>query len=150
MLSCTDNVEKFNTLVHSSTTQERNLESSRIEEENLKSFFPELGTELKPSVRVNLANSVFRESSKFKSLGHPPIETANTQNLDYISATRPKNCNGLRRSTDRDDMMGYTNDFETTSKTTAYRNHIKIRKLKPEKLLSGKLQALKIFNEHYQ
>ena len=28
VMSCTDNVEKFDTLVHGSTTQERNLESS--------------------------------------------------------------------------------------------------------------------------
>ena len=29
LLSCTDNVEKFDTIVHSSTTQERNMESSQ-------------------------------------------------------------------------------------------------------------------------
>ena len=32
VLSCTENVEKLDTLVHSSPTQERNLESLRIEE----------------------------------------------------------------------------------------------------------------------
>ena len=32
---------------------------------------------------------------------------------------------GLRRSTDRDDRLGYTHDFETMSETTDYRNHIK-------------------------
>ena len=31
VLSCTYNIEKFDTIVHISTTQERNLESSRIE-----------------------------------------------------------------------------------------------------------------------
>ena len=36
-----------------------------------------------------------------------------------------KKCNGLRRVTERDDRLGYTHDFETMSKTTAYRNHIK-------------------------
>ena len=60
VLSDADNVKKFVTSIHSSTTQERNLESSRIEEEILKSFFPELGTKLDSSVRVNLANSVVR------------------------------------------------------------------------------------------
>ena len=59
--SDTDNVEKFYTLIQSSTTQKRNLESSRIEEESLKSIFPELGTKLDSNVRVNLANSVVRE-----------------------------------------------------------------------------------------
>ena len=65
VLSCTDNVNKFNTIVQSSTTQERDLESSRIEEESVKSIFPELGKELDPSVRLNLSNSVVRESPKF-------------------------------------------------------------------------------------
>ena len=97
----------------------------QIEEESLKSIFPELGLELDPSVRVNLANSVVRESPKFKSLRHPTIETADIRNLKNISATRPKNCNGLRRITDRDDRLGYTHDFETMSETTAYRNHDK-------------------------
>ena len=80
---------------------------------------------LDSSVQVNLVNSVVRESPKFKRLGHPPIETADIRDLDYISATRPKNCNKLQRSTDRDDRMGYMHDFETMSETTAYRNHIK-------------------------
>ena len=125
MLSDADNVKKFDTHVQRSTTQERNLESPRIEEESLKSIFPELGSELDPSVRVNLANSVLSESPNFKRLGHPTIETADIRNLDYISTTRPKNCNRLRRSAERDDRLGYTHDFETMSKTTAYRNHIK-------------------------
>ena len=43
VLIFTDNVEKFDTLVHSSTTQERNLESLRIKEVGVKSIFPELG-----------------------------------------------------------------------------------------------------------
>ena len=111
MMSDADNVKKLDTHVQISTTQERNMESSRIEEENLKSIFPELGSELDPSVRVNLANSVVRESPKFKRLGHPPIETADIRNLDYISATRPNKCNGLWRSTDRYDSLGYTNSL---------------------------------------
>ena len=81
VLSCTDNVEKFDTIVQSSMTQERNLESSCIEEENVKSIFPELGKYLDPSIRVNIADSVVRESPKFKSLGHTTIETADIWNL---------------------------------------------------------------------
>ena len=50
VLSDADNVEKFDTSVQSSMNQERNLESSRIEEESLKSIFPELGTDLDPSI----------------------------------------------------------------------------------------------------
>ena len=124
MLSDADNVKKFDTSVQISTTQERNLKSSRIEEESLKIIFLELSSELDHSIRVNLVNSVVRKIPKFKRLGHPPIETADIRNVDYISATRPNNCNGLRRRTDRDDRLGYKHNSETMSKTTAYRNHI--------------------------
>ena len=125
MMSDANNVKKFDTSVQGSTTQERNMELSRIEEESLKSIFPELGTKLESSLRVNLTNSVVCESPKFKRLGHPPTEIADIRNLNYISATRPKNCNGLQRNMERDDKLGYMHDFETTSETTAYRNHIK-------------------------
>ena len=57
VLSGTDNVEKFDTIVQRSTTQESNLELSRIEEESIKSVFPELGTKLDPIVQMNLAHS---------------------------------------------------------------------------------------------
>ena len=125
VLSDGDNVDKFDTNVQSSTTQERNLELSRIEEESVKSIFPELGSQLDSSVQVNLANSVLWESPNFKRLGHLPMETADILNLNYIRTNRPKNCNGLRRNTDRDGRLRYTHDFETMIKTTAYRNHIK-------------------------
>ena len=82
VLSEVSNVKKFNTSVQSSTTQERNLESSRIEEESLKSIFPELEKEFDSSVWVNLANSVLRESPNLKSLEHLTIETADIRNLD--------------------------------------------------------------------
>ena len=124
VMSDAENVKKLNTHVQSSTTQERNLESSRIEEVGMKSIFLELGQKFDSSIRVNLANSVLSESPNFKRLGNTPIETADIKNLKCISATRPKNCNRLRRSADRDDRLGYTHDFETMSKTTAYRNHI--------------------------
>ena len=42
VLSCTGNVEKLDTLVHGSTTQERNLVSLCIEEVCVKSIFPEI------------------------------------------------------------------------------------------------------------
>ena len=118
-LSCTGSIEKFDTHVHGSATQERNLESSCIEEVGVKSIFPELGPKFDSSVQVNLTNSVLSKSPKFIRLGHPPMETADIPNLDYISATRPKNCKGLRRSGDRDDWLRYTHDFETMSETTA-------------------------------
>ena len=110
LMSDTDNVEKFDTLVHSSTTQERNLESSRIEEMGMKSIFPELRKKFDSSVRVNLANPVLSKIPNFKRLGHTSIDTSDIGNLECINATRPKNCNGLRRSADRDDRLGYTHD----------------------------------------
>ena len=125
VLSDADNIKKFNTSIQSYTTQERNLELSRIEEESLKIIFPELGSELDPIVRMNLANPVGRESPKFKSLGHLTIETSDIRNLDCISATIPENCNRLWGSTERYDRLGYRHDFETMSETTAYRNNIK-------------------------
>ena len=57
------------------------------------------------------------------------LKNADIRNLDYISATIPKNCNRLQRITERDDRLGYTYDFETMRKTTAYRNHIKNSKI---------------------
>ena len=71
-------------------------------------------------------------------------------NKSYINATRPKNCNGLRRSTDRDDSLGYTNDFETMSKTTAYRNHIKNSEIETREAFERKTSSQDIFNKHYQ
>ena len=105
VLGDADNVKKFDTSVQSSTTQERNLGSLCIEEESLKIIFPGLGTKLDSSVRVNLVNSVVHKSPEYKRLGHLPMETADIRNLNYISATISKNCNGLRRSTDRDDRL---------------------------------------------
>ena len=125
VMSDAENVKKLDTHVQSSTTQERNLESSRIKEVVMKSVFSELGQKFVSSVRVNLANSDLSENPNLKRLVHTPIETADIQNLECISATRPKNCHGLRRSADRDDWLGHTHDFETISETKDYRNHIK-------------------------
>ena len=91
----------------------------------MKSVFPEIGKEFNSSVRVNLANSVLSESPKFIDLGHPTVETADIQNTNFATSTRAKSLNGLRRDTEKYDMLGYTHDFEIMSKTTAYHNHIK-------------------------
>ena len=139
VLSCTNNADKFDTIVHSSTTQEKNLESSRIKEVGVISIFPELGKEPDPSVRVKFANSVLHESPRFITLGNPTTETADIRNLDYVTATREKNCNGLRRGTERDDRLGYTQDFETLSETTAYRNHIKNSEIETREVFEQKL-----------
>ena len=76
-----------------------NLESSLIKEVGVKSILPEIGKEPDPSVRVNLMISVLSKSPKFIPLGHPTVETVDIWNLDFVNATRSKNCNGLRRGT---------------------------------------------------
>ena len=98
---------------------------SQIKEVNVKIIFPELVKEPDPSVRVNLKNSVLSKSPKFITLGHPTIKKADTRNLNFFTATRAKNLNGLRRGKESDDRLGKTHYFENMSETTAYRNHIK-------------------------
>ena len=85
----------------------------------MNSIFPELGQKFDSSVQVNLANFVLRDSPNFKRPGHTPVETADIGKLECIRATRPKNCNGLLRSADRDDQLGYTHAFENMSTTKA-------------------------------
>ena len=91
----------------------------------MKSIFPELLKEPDSSVRVNLMNSVLSESPKSIRLGHPTVNIADIRNIDFVTSTRAKNLNGLRRGTEMRDRMGKRRDFETMSETTAYRNHIK-------------------------
>ena len=124
-LSCMDNIEIFDNIVHGSTTQERNLGLSCIEEVFLKSIYPELRKEFDSSLRVNLKNSVLSKSTNFISIGHPTAETADIWNIDLSTSTRANNLNGLRIGTERNDRMGYMHDFKTMSKKIAYRNHIK-------------------------
>ena len=112
VMSDADNVKKIDNHVLSSTTQERNLESSRIEEMGMKSISPELRQKFDSSVRVNLANSILSKIPNFKRLGHTLIETLDIRNLECISHTRPKNCNGLWRTADRDGWLGYTHDLK--------------------------------------
>ena len=134
LLSCTENIKKFDTHVHSSATQERNLELLCIEEVGVKSISPKLRKEFDSSVRVNLANSVLSESSKFISLRHPTVETADIRNIDFTTSTRAKNLNRLWRGTERYDRLGYTHGFETMSETTAYHNHIKNSEIETRKV----------------
>ena len=101
------------------------MESSCIEEVGVKSILSERVKEFDSSGRVNLANSVLRESPKFKSLGHPTVETADIRNIDCDTSTRAKSLNGLRRDNERYVRTGYMHDFEAMSETTAYCNHIK-------------------------
>ena len=75
---------------------------------------------------MNLANSLSIDSPKLIHFGHLLIETNNVGNLlDGIVVTRIENYNSVWKRTDRSDRMADTNDVETISETTAYRNHIK-------------------------
>ena len=138
-LSCTGSIKKFDTQVHGSMTQERNLESSCIEEVGVKSILPEIVKESGSSGRMNPANSVLRDSPKFISLRHPTAETADIRNIDLATSTRANNCNWLRRDTERDDRLGYMHDFENMSKTTAYPNHIKNSELETRQVFERKI-----------
>ena len=104
-LSDADNVEKFDTSVQSSKTQENNLESSRIEEEILKSIFPEIGTKLDYSVRVNLANSFVSDSPKFKSSGTRPLRQRIYRTL--ITSVLPYQRNVMGCGEARTEMIGW-------------------------------------------
>ena len=108
VLSCTNNVNKFGILVHGSTNQKMNLESSCIKEVGVKSIFPEIVNEPDSSIRVNLVNIVLSESPKSISLGHPTVETVDIRNIDFATSTRAKSLNGLRSGTERDYNLGYT------------------------------------------
>ena len=99
LLSCTGSIEKFDNYVHGSTTQERNLVSSCIEEVGVKSIFPEIIKESNSSVRVKLANSVLSESPKFISLRHSTVKTADIRNIGFATSTRAKILKELQRDT---------------------------------------------------
>ena len=123
-LSCTGIIEKFNTHVHVSVTQERNMYSSCIEKVGVKSILSNIVKEFDSSGQENLTNTVLSESPKFKCLGHPTVETADIQNINFATSTREKSLNGMGRGNERYDRLGYTHEFESMSETTAYRNHI--------------------------
>ena len=115
LLSCTGSIEKFDTHVHGSDTQERNLESSFIEEVGVKSILSEIVKEFDSSGQMNLANSVLREIPKFISLRHPTAETADIRSIDFATSTRAKSLYRMKKENERDDRLGYTHDFETMS-----------------------------------
>ena len=123
--SCTGNIKPLETSVHGSATQERNLYFSCIEKVGVKSVLGQIVADLDPSKRVNLANYVFSESSKFKSLGPPAVDATDIRNFDFASYTRATSLSGTRKDNVSPFRLGYTHDFETMIETKAYRNYIK-------------------------
>ena len=121
----TGNIETSDTSVHGSATQESNLDLSCIEKVGVKSILGEIVPDLDPSKQVNLLNSILSEIPKFKSLGFPAVNATNIRNLDFSPSTRAKSLSATWKDTFSPSRLGYTHDFETMIKTTAYRHHIK-------------------------
>ena len=96
----------------------------------VKSVLSEIVAGLDPSKWVNLANSVLSEIPKFKSLGLPAVDATDIRNLDFAPSNRGKSLSRTRKDNFSPSSLGYTHDFETMSKTTAYHNHIKNYELK--------------------
>ena len=89
-------VDKLNTDVQQSSTDERNTASSRIEEESLESIFSKIIKKSNSRERMNLTNSFDIETIKLVSFGHPPMETYNVGHRSNRSvATRVVDQNGI-------------------------------------------------------
>ena len=70
-------LDKLNTAVQQSSTNESNTAPSQIEEGSLKSIFPEIVEEYNLSERINLANSLGIQTPKLVYFRHPPMQTDN-------------------------------------------------------------------------
>ena len=123
--SCTGSIKPLETFVHRFATQERNSNFSCIEKYGVKSVLDEIVPDLDPIKQVNLPNFFLSESPEFKNIGLLVVDETDTRNLNFVSSTRPNSLSGKRKDNVSTSRMGYTYDFETMSKTTAYSNHIK-------------------------
>ena len=120
-------LDKLNTAVQKSSTDESNTASSQIEEGSLENICPKIVEESNLSERMNLANSVLVQTPKLVSFRHPPMQTDNVGNpIDSIAATRVMDQYRIRRPTDRDVRLTLTHgDVETISGKLVYRKFIK-------------------------
>ena len=142
-----DKVNKLNTIVQQSTTNEGNTGSSQIEEESLESIFSKIVEELNSSKRMNLANSASIETPNLVHFGHPPIETEHVGNLlDGIVATRINNSDSIWRRKDMGDRMLHTHDIETISKKISYCEHIRYSGFETRKLFEQETSNKNIEN----
>ena len=82
----------------------------------VKSLPAKIVADLDPSKRVNLSNSVLRESPKFINLGLPTFDAMGKQNIDSVTSTRDKSSKITQRDNFRADRLGYTHDFERVKK----------------------------------
>ena len=58
------------------------------EKDGVKSVLVEIVTDLDPSKRLNLADSVLSKSPKFKSLRIPAVDATDIRNINLVSSTR--------------------------------------------------------------
>ena len=109
-------MNKLDTSVQRSLTNEKNTASPQIEEESLKSAFSKIVEESNSREQMNLANSAIIEPPKIGSFGNPTMET---DNVGGIVATRIENSDGIWRRKTRENRMAHTHDVETMSEKTS-------------------------------
>ena len=150
VLSDADNVEKFNTSVQRSTTQERNLESSRIEKKvwKLSSLNSERSLDLAYKWTSRALSSARAQSSN--ASGTRPLRQR-IYGTSITSALKNQRtvtgCGGSQTG-----MIGWgiRMILKLWTKRQLTVLILRLLNLKLENFLSGKLRALKIFNGHYQ
>ena len=120
-------LNKLDTAVQRSSTDERNTVSLRIEEGSLESICPKIVEKSNLSDRMNLANYVLVQTPKLVSCRHPPMQIDNVGNpIDSIAATRVMDQDGIWRPTDRDVRTAPTHgNIETISEKLTFRKYMK-------------------------
>ena len=143
-----DKVDKIDTAVQRSSTDERNTASSQIEESSLEIICPKIIKESNSSERMNLANSLSIETPNLVSFGHPPMQTDNVGHpIDGIVANKVVDQNRICSSTYRDDRMVRTHDdIETISEKLAYYKHIRYSEFETREVLERETSNQNIEN----
>ena len=139
--SCTGSIEPLDTFILISVNQERYYTLLCIEKLGVKIVVGDIFPELDPSKQVNLVNSVLSESPKFKSLGHPTVNTTDIRPINFVSSTRANTLSSMQKNNVSLSMLGYTHDFETMSKMTAYCNHIENSEFENREVFVGEKET---------
>ena len=118
-------IEPLNTSVDKYAAQESNLGCFCIKNKGVKSLPDEIVADLDPSIRVNLANSVIRESPKFINIRFLSFDAIGKATIAFAPSTIAKCFNGTGRGESKLDWLASRHYFDRVSETTAYSNHIK-------------------------
>ena len=120
-------LDKLDTYVQQSSTDERNTASSRIEEGSLESICPKIIEETNSSERMNLANSLLVQTPNLVSFRHPLMQTDNIGHpINSIAANIVMEQDGIWRTTDRDtNMAPMHGDIETISEKLVFHKYIR-------------------------